>query len=164
MSGSGLNHPQTTAEAGCSEQRVAPLGKIGLPSSSKQRLLGPIAACCGARVLARWLGRSASLRTVHLALCAAVMVSTMLANPVAAQLPVAAVTSSPGDYHLLAFTLDGGGGRSSGGSFAMQGTLSQPDADPLHPASGGGYSIVGGFWGGVLDRPEGLFRDGFEAD
>lgn len=68
------------------------------------------------------------------------------------------------DYALLSHTLDGGGGRASGGGFVVQGSIAQPDADPLHPASGGAYSVLGGFWGGVLERPEALFEDGFEDD
>ena len=43
------------------------------------------------------------------------------------------------------FTIDGGGGTSSGGSFSVTGTIGQPDAG--QPLSGGPYSLVGGFWG-----------------
>ena len=45
------------------------------------------------------------------------------------------------------FTIDGGGGTSSGGTYSVTGTIGQPDAGTL---SGGGYSIVGGFWGAVI--------------
>ena len=42
------------------------------------------------------------------------------------------------------FTVDGGGGTSSGGAYAGQGTIGQPDAGV---SSGGGYVLHGGFWG-----------------
>lgn len=64
--------------------------------------------------------------------------------------------------HVIA----GGGGRSSGGVFAIQGTIGQPDADPLQPSSGGVFAITGGFWPGIeppapLGDP--VFANGFEA-
>jgi len=42
------------------------------------------------------------------------------------------------------FSIDGGGGTSTGGVYAVSGTIGQPDAGVL---SGGNYSLVGGFWG-----------------
>jgi hypothetical protein len=44
------------------------------------------------------------------------------------------------DWH----TIDGGGGTSTGGVFAVSGTIGQPDAGVM---SGGSYSLAGGFWG-----------------
>ena len=44
------------------------------------------------------------------------------------------------------FTLDGGGGTSSGGVYTVSGTIGQPDAGQL---AGGGYTLSGGFWGVV---------------
>ena len=41
------------------------------------------------------------------------------------------------------FTIDGGGGTSTGGVYSVSGTLGQPDAGA---ASGGNYSLIGGFW------------------
>ena len=41
------------------------------------------------------------------------------------------------------WTADGGGGRSSGGAYIVQGTAGQPDAGR---ASGGEFALVGGFW------------------
>ena len=41
------------------------------------------------------------------------------------------------------FTIDGGGGTSTGGVYAVSGTVGQPDAGTM---SGGNYSLVGGFW------------------
>jgi len=47
-------------------------------------------------------------------------------------------------YALDWFTIDGGGGTSSGGDFTLNGTIGQPDAGTM---SGGNYSLAGGFWG-----------------
>lgn len=49
-------------------------------------------------------------------------------------------------YDLSWFTIDGGGGTSSGGTYSVTGTIGQPDAGVL---SGGDYTIVGGFWSAV---------------
>lgn len=63
------------------------------------------------------------------------------------------------------WTIDGGGGRSSGGSYVLSASIAQPDADPLHPATGAGYAIEGGFWPGVVQGvpTTALFADSFEA-
>ena len=42
------------------------------------------------------------------------------------------------------FTIDGGGGTSTGGVFSVSGTIGQPDAGT--PMSGGNFSVSGGFW------------------
>jgi len=42
------------------------------------------------------------------------------------------------------FTIDGGGGTSTGGVYAVSGTIGQPDAGG--PMTNGPYSLVGGFW------------------
>jgi len=44
------------------------------------------------------------------------------------------------DWH----TIDGGGGTSTGGVYAVSGTIGQPDAGA--PMTGGNYSLTGGFW------------------
>jgi hypothetical protein len=44
------------------------------------------------------------------------------------------------DWH----TIDGGGGTSTGGVFAVSGTIGQPDAGG--PMTGGNFSLTGGFW------------------
>ena len=41
-------------------------------------------------------------------------------------------------------TIDGGGGTSTGGAYAVSGTIGQPDAGTM---SGGNFTLVGGFWG-----------------
>jgi len=42
------------------------------------------------------------------------------------------------------FTIDGGGGTSTGGVFSVSGTIGQPDASG--PMTGGNFSLTGGFW------------------
>ena len=48
-------------------------------------------------------------------------------------------------YDLSWWTVDGGGGTASGGSYTLVGTIGQPDAGIL---AGGAYTLGGGFWGG----------------
>ena len=43
------------------------------------------------------------------------------------------------------WTVDGGGGASSGGSYAISGTIGQPEAGEL--SGDGHYTVSGGFWG-----------------
>src|SRR5437016_4213547 len=45
------------------------------------------------------------------------------------------------DWH----TIGGGGGTSTGGVFAVNGTIGQPDAN-TQPMTGGNFSLTGGFW------------------
>ena len=55
----------------------------------------------------------------------------------------AATTVSAQFYSIDWFTIDGGGGTSSGGAYSVTGTIGQPDAGTM---SGGTYSLTGGFW------------------
>jgi len=50
------------------------------------------------------------------------------------------------------FTLDGSGGTSTGGPYALSGTIGQPEAGSM---SGGPYTLEGGFWPGMLVEPSG---------
>lgn len=54
-------------------------------------------------------------------------------------------------YDLSWWTVDGGGGESSGDDYALAGTVGQPDAATL---TGGDYSLVGGFWAGAAVKYE----------
>lgn len=68
-------------------------------------------------------------------------------------------------YAIDRYTLDGGGGSSTGANYEFSGTIGQPDADPLQPSSGGAYEVTGGFWPGLAPaepRPDALFANGFE--
>ena len=55
-------------------------------------------------------------------------------------------TARSQSYSIDWFTLDGGGGTSTGGVYAVSGTIGQPDAGLL---TNGMFSVVGGFWGAV---------------
>ncbi len=57
-----------------------------------------------------------------------------------------ALPASAQSYDLSWFTIDGGGGISTGGDYTLVGTIGQPDAGIL---SGGPYTITGGFWSAV---------------
>ena len=50
-------------------------------------------------------------------------------------------------YDMSWFTIDGGGGTSTGGSYSLSGTIGQHDAGG--PLTGGSYSLSGGFWAGA---------------
>lgn len=52
------------------------------------------------------------------------------------------LAQSGGDYELTWSTIDGGGGRSTGGVYTLTGTIGQPDAAW---SSGGDYELLGGF-------------------
>ena len=56
----------------------------------------------------------------------------------------AALSLSAQNYSIDWYTIDGGGGTSSGGPYTLSGTIGQPDAG-VH--TGGPYTLVGGFWG-----------------
>jgi hypothetical protein len=47
-------------------------------------------------------------------------------------------------YRIDWYTVDGGGGTSTGGGFSVSGTIGQPDAG--RPMTNGAYSVTGGFW------------------
>ena len=53
--------------------------------------------------------------------------------------------AASGQYDLSWYTIDGGGGRSTGGDFALTGTIGQPDAAY---SAAGNYELLGGFWPG----------------
>jgi hypothetical protein len=48
------------------------------------------------------------------------------------------------NYSLNWSTADGGGGTSTGGVYAVTGTIGQPDSGAM---SGSNYTVQGGFWG-----------------
>lgn len=50
------------------------------------------------------------------------------------------------NYAVDWFTIDGGGGTTTGGVYSVTGTIGQADAGAM---SGGSYTLQGGFWGVV---------------
>jgi hypothetical protein len=55
------------------------------------------------------------------------------------------------NYSIDWFAINGGGGISTGGIYAVSGTIGQPDAGV--PRSGGNYSLTGGFWSIIAAVP-----------
>ena len=56
----------------------------------------------------------------------------------------AATPATAQSYSIDWFTIDGGGGTSTGGVYTVSGTIGQPDAGQM---SGGNFTLDGGFWG-----------------
>jgi len=54
-------------------------------------------------------------------------------------------------YELNWYTVDGGGGTSSGGIYSLSATIGQPDAGTA--MTGGIYSLTGGYWAGTAQPP-----------
>jgi hypothetical protein len=80
-------------------------------------------------------------------LCLTAIVLVMLCLPIISLPPAQAQTG--GGYDLTWNTFDAGGiVGSSGGSFGLNGTIGQSDASTA--LTGSGYSLVGGFWPGIL--------------
>ncbi|MCB1098556.1 MAG: hypothetical protein KDN22_23490 [Verrucomicrobiae bacterium] len=57
-------------------------------------------------------------------------------------------TSQAQQYAIEKYTIDSGGGTSSGGTYSVTGTIGQPDASGV--SSSGKYTVSGGYWGGLL--------------
>ncbi len=60
-------------------------------------------------------------------------------------LAVGITCASAQPYTINSYTIDGGGGTSSGGVYSVSGTIGQPDASTT-PMTSGQYSVTGGFW------------------
>jgi hypothetical protein len=75
------------------------------------------------------------------------MIMKRMANQFAALTALLAASTliAGSTYDLSWYTIDGGGGTSTGGSFVVRGTIGQPDAGVM---SGGNFELRGGFWAG----------------
>lgn len=57
------------------------------------------------------------------------------------------------------YTIDGGGGTSTGGGLTLSGTIGQPDAGPA--MTGGNLAVTGGFWAAIPPPcPQDINSDG----
>jgi hypothetical protein len=54
------------------------------------------------------------------------------------------ITANGQTFTLDWFTIDGGGGTSTGGDYSISGSIGQSEAGPL--LGGGQYQVTGGFW------------------
>ena len=65
------------------------------------------------------------------------------------------VSTAIAGYDINKYTIDNGGGTSSGGQYIVTGTIGQPDTAS---SAGGQYELLGGFWTGgplcFVDFPE----------
>ncbi len=59
---------------------------------------------------------------------------------------MATATIGLAQYDIAWWTIDGGGGTSSGGAFSIGGTIGRPEAGTL---TGGNFTLSGG-WGGII--------------
>jgi hypothetical protein len=80
-----------------------------------------------------------------------ILLRASLLTLLAASLVVFLALAASNGFSIPWWTLDGGGGTSQGGDFAVSGTIGQPDAGSV--MSGGDYTVLGGFWGGVPSPP-----------
>jgi hypothetical protein len=71
-----------------------------------------------------------------------------------ALLLLVSVVLAQGGYDISWFTVDGGGGTSSGDPYTLSGTAGQPDAGTL---GGGTYTLTGGFWPGPAPPPYAVY-------
>jgi hypothetical protein len=80
---------------------------------------------------------------------------TSILLPALILLLLVSITLAQGGYDGSWWTVDGGGGQSSGGVYTLIGTSGQADAGVL--MSGGDYTLAGGFWGvgGLAGSPGG---------
>ncbi|MBX3690978.1 hypothetical protein [Dokdonella sp.] len=81
-----------------------------------------------------------------------------LAATLAASAAVVAAQSG-GEFSIRRSTIDTGGGYSTGGAYALTGTIGQPDPGQ---AGSGTYTVHGGFWASPLSTGDLIFANGFE--
>ena len=76
-------------------------------------------------------------------------------------LALAASVALTDGFDLDWYTVDGGGHMfSTGGDFALGGTVGQPDAGPVAgPMTGGDFALTGGFWAVAGAPPEPVAGD-----
>jgi hypothetical protein len=69
----------------------------------------------------------------------------MLRSNLLCALPIilAIASNAPAQVSMTWSTIDGGGGKSTGGAFTLHGTIGQPDAGV---SSGPAFVLSGGFW------------------
>ena len=73
----------------------------------------------------------------------------LIALIAAAAILVPAARSNAQVYTADWNTIDCGGGALGGGTYALNGTIAQPDATARVALSGGTFTITGGFWAGA---------------
>ena len=75
---------------------------------------------------------------------------------------IALAQSTGGPYTMNPQSIDNGGGRSTGGIYALEGTIGQHDASNVQ--SGGSFELTGGFQRrGAAASGDAIFSNGFEG-
>jgi hypothetical protein len=69
--------------------------------------------------------------------------SAILALTLVVLISVTVLAETGDGFELSWWTVDNGGGSSSGGDYTLSGTIGQPDVGSM---AGGEYTLVGGFW------------------
>jgi hypothetical protein len=69
----------------------------------------------------------------------------LAARSITLALAISALQTEAQSFSIDWFTIDGGGGASTGGVYSVSGTIGQADANP-QSLTGGNFSVVGGFW------------------
>ena len=101
---------------------------------------------CGGKRSATPLFLAVQSEPKHRRRCALPAHSKMWRSLVAALcLFTAALSAHAQSFSIDWFTLDGGGGTSTGGVFTVSGTIGQPDGN-AQPLTGGNFSLTSGFW------------------
>ena len=121
-------------------------------------------------VLGRRFAPAAALALIPILVMILAMVLALTASPLRAAEPADAGRATERTLGLVidAAVIGAGGGVSAGGDYVVHATIGQIEADARHPAAGGSFIVVGGFWA-MVRRPElpildRMFRDRFEAE
>jgi hypothetical protein len=110
---------------------------------------------------------SAAVARVALHVATVLLVATVSSMPAVGRADARFENHAKGSttYAVPRYVVASGGGTSSGGEFALQGSIGQLNADPLAPLSGGAFAVSGGFWPGIAPpapSDDTLFASGFE--
>ena len=73
-----------------------------------------------------------------------------------------AISQAYGQYEIKKYSINNGGGKTTGGVYQMNSSIGQVDASSVR--AGGNYTLNGGFWHpkDTTPQPEIIFTNGFE--
>lgn len=68
------------------------------------------------------------------------------------------------EWEISWYSIDSGGEiAAAGGGWQVSGTIGQPDATHANAATGGNWTLTGGFWSWMAEYLDQLFGDRFEG-
>lgn len=91
------------------------------------------------------------------------LIVLLLAGASALQIPPTIADGPPmsgGDFEIVAYSVEGGGGAAGGGAYRIDASVGSNDADSL--MEGGDFAVEGGFWPGGKGPGDTIFKTGFE--